>query len=84
MSKGVVSIGDRCIEATTHFCITGSLNVFVNGKSIYRQGDGFSEGKILTKGSKKVFVNGCGIGRVGDLVSCGSQVVSGSKNVLMD
>ncbi|WP_223158803.1 PAAR domain-containing protein [Wolbachia endosymbiont of Pentalonia nigronervosa] len=69
------------MEERPHFCITGSLNVFVNDKPICRQGDGFSEGKILTEGSKVVFANGYGIGRVGDLVSCSSKVVSGSPNV---
>jgi uncharacterized Zn-binding protein involved in type VI secretion len=57
------------------------MNVFVNGKPICRQGDSFSEGKILTEGSKIVFANGFSVGRVGDLVSCGSKVVSGSPNV---
>jgi len=78
MAKGIVRLGDYC---TPHFCISGSMNVFVNGKPICRQGDSFSEGKILTEGSKIVFANGFSVGRVGDLVSCGSKVVSGSPNV---
>ena len=81
MSKGVVSIGDYCIEATPHFCIIGSLNVFVNGKSVCRQGDNFTEGRILVEGSKTVFVNGYGVGKIGDKVSCGFKVISGSSNV---
>lgn len=70
MSKSVVRIGDYCMEATPHFCIGGSNNVFVNGKPICRQGDSFSEGKVLTEGSKTVFVNGYGVGRTGDILSC--------------
>lgn len=46
-------LGDYCGEAIPHFCINGSNNVFVNGKSICRQGDSFSEGRALTEGSKQ-------------------------------
>lgn len=81
---GIVRIGDYCMEPTPHFCITGSLNVFVNGKLICRQGDSFSEGKILTEGSKRVFANGYGVGRVGDSVSCGFKVISGSSDVFCE
>lgn len=81
MSKGVVRLGDYCMEAIPHFCITASLNVFVNGKGICRQGDSFTEGRVLTEGSKTVFVNGYGVGRVSDQVSCGFKVISGSSDV---
>ncbi|WP_223158804.1 PAAR domain-containing protein, partial [Wolbachia endosymbiont of Pentalonia nigronervosa] len=73
--------GDHCMEERPHFCVSGSRDVFVNDKPICRQGDSFSEEKILTEGSKIVFANGYGVGRVGDLVSCGSKVVRGSPNV---
>ncbi|MFT4314833.1 MAG: PAAR domain-containing protein [Wolbachia pipientis] len=80
MNKGIVRLGDYCGEAIPHFCISGSNNVFVNGKSICRQGDSFSEGKVMIQGSKTVFANGLGMGRVGDMVSCGSKVISGSNS----
>lgn len=81
MSKSVVRMGDYCTEATPHFCITGSANVFVNGKPACRQGDSFSEGKILTEGSQTIFANSYGVGRVGDIVSCDSKVAIGSSDV---
>ncbi|WP_264688578.1 PAAR domain-containing protein [Wolbachia endosymbiont (group B) of Catoptria pinella] len=81
MNKGIVRLGDYCGEAIPHFCISGSNNVFVNGKSMCRQGDSFSEGKVMIQGSKTVFANGLSVGRVGDSISCGSKVISGSSNV---
>ncbi|WP_341822090.1 PAAR domain-containing protein [Wolbachia endosymbiont (group A) of Ischnus inquisitorius] len=81
MNKGIVRLGDCCGEAIPHFCISGSNNVFVNGKPVCRKGDNFTEGRVLTEGSKKVFANGYSIGRVGDSISCGSKVISGSSNV---
>ena len=81
MAKSVVCLGDYCAEPLPHFCVSGSLNVFVNSKPICRQGDNFAEGRILAEGSKKVFANGFGVGRVGDSVSCGSKVISGSSDV---
>ncbi|APR98666.1 PAAR domain-containing protein [Wolbachia endosymbiont of Folsomia candida] len=81
MSKSVVRIGDYCMEAIPHFCITGSMNVSINNKPICCQGDSFTEARVLTNGSKTVFVNGYGVGRVGDQVSCGSKIISGSPNV---
>lgn len=81
MGKGIVCIGDHCMEAVPHFCITGSSNVYVNSKQVCRQGDSFTEGRVLSEGSKTVFVNGYGVGRVGDLVSCGSKVIRGSFSV---
>ncbi len=84
MNKSVVRVGDYCGEVTPHFCISGSNNVFVNGKSICRQGDSFSEGRALTEGSKTVFANGYGVGRVGDIVSCSNTMKRGSNNVFSE
>lgn len=81
MNKSVVRLGDYCVEATPHFCISGSNNVFVNGKPVCRKGDNFTEGRVLTEGSKTVFANGFGVGRVGDIVSCGFKVIKGSESV---
>lgn len=55
MNKSVVRVGDYCVEVTPHFCISGSYNVFVNGKPMCRQGDSLSEVRALTEGSKTVF-----------------------------
>ncbi|BFD48205.1 MAG: hypothetical protein DMENIID0003_12790 [Wolbachia endosymbiont of Sergentomyia squamirostris] len=84
MNKGIVRLGDYCGEAIPHFCISGSNNVFVNGKSMCRQGDSFSEGRALTEGSKTVFANGYGVGRVGDIVSCSNTMKKGSNNVFSE
>ncbi|OAM06093.1 MAG: hypothetical protein TV41_04005 [Wolbachia endosymbiont of Dactylopius coccus] len=81
MNKSVVRLGDYCIETTPHFCISGSNNVFVNGKPVCRKRDNFTEGRVLTERSKTVFANGFGVGRVGDMVSCGYKVISGSSNI---
>ena len=81
MNKSVIRVEDYCVEVTPHFCISGSNNVFVNGKPVCRKGDNFTEGRVLTEGSKTVFANDLGIGRVGDSVSCGSKVISDSSNV---
>ncbi len=67
-------LGDYCGEAIPHFCISGSNNVFVNGKQICRQGDSFSEGKILIEGSKTVFANGFGIGRVDTVLQVNKKI----------
>ncbi|MDN5248215.1 MAG: PAAR domain-containing protein [Wolbachia endosymbiont of Tyrophagus putrescentiae] len=84
MRKAVLRLGNYCAEAIPHICISGSRDVFVNGKPVCRQGDSFTEGKILTNGSKIVFANGFGVGRIGDPVSCGFKVISGSSNVFCD
>ncbi|WP_265039204.1 PAAR domain-containing protein [Wolbachia endosymbiont (group A) of Yponomeuta plumbellus] len=81
MNKSVIRLGDHCEGALLHFCISGSRDVFINGRPVCRQGDNFSEGKVMTQGSKAVFVNGFGAGRVGDIVSCGFKVIKGSENV---
>lgn len=81
MNKSVVRVGDYCGEATPHFCISGSNNVFVNDFPVCRKGDNLNEGKVMIQGSKTVFANGHGVGRVGDSVSCGLKVIKGSKSV---
>ncbi|WP_264706902.1 PAAR domain-containing protein [Wolbachia endosymbiont (group B) of Archips podanus] len=74
MNKGIVRLGDYCGEAIPHFCISGSNNVFVNGKSICRQGDSFSEGRALTEGSKTVFANGLSVGRVDTVLQVNKKI----------
>ena len=84
--------GDLC---TGHGCFpprknrNGSPNVFVNGISWHRQGDGWNRhccgdnchsGKTA-EGSNTVYVNGLPAARIGDPVSCGSACGRGSKDV---
>lgn len=72
--------------------VTGSLNVFINGRAAGRVGDSYDShgchvhpshvGKI-SKGSSSVFINGEPAGRIGDPVSCGGSVAEGSVNVFI-
>jgi uncharacterized Zn-binding protein involved in type VI secretion len=70
----------------------GSLDVFVNGIGVSRQGDGNTthlrpgapcpaHTAAITSGSGTVFVNGKGCGRVGDGISACTSVAAGSSNV---
>ncbi|WCR54406.1 MAG: hypothetical protein PG981_001428 [Wolbachia endosymbiont of Ctenocephalides orientis wCori] len=81
MSKSVVSIGNNYIGIPVHFCMSGSNDVFINRRSVFRKGDILTLGKTLMQGSNSVFSNGIGVARTGDLVSCGFHVMSASKNV---
>ena len=92
-------LNDIC---TGHECwpprpsIEGSPNVFVNGRPLHRQGDGWDvhccthpdcphgcHKSILASGSSTVFVNGKQAGRIGDPVACGGNVATGSENVFV-
>lgn len=81
MSKAVVCIGDHCTGMPIHVCMSGSEDVFVNGRPACRKGDILTIGETVTQGSNSVFVNGIGIARVGDTVSCGFKVIGGSSSV---
>ncbi|MGL9718551.1 MAG: PAAR domain-containing protein [Wolbachia sp.] len=81
MGKAIVCEGDNCGGIPVHFCVSGSKDVFVNGRSVCRKGDIVTLGETITQGSNSVFVNGMGITRTGDLVSCGFHVMGVSKNV---
>lgn len=81
MSKAVVCIGDHCTGMPIHVCVSGSEDVFVNGRPACRKGDILTIGEIVTQGSNSVFVNGIGIARVGDTVSCGFKIIGGSSSV---
>lgn len=84
MSKAVVCIGDHCTGMPIHVCVSGSEDVFVNGRPACRKGDILTMGETLTQGSNNVFVNGMGVTRTGDLVSCGFKAISGSSNVFSE
>ncbi|WP_264731107.1 MULTISPECIES: PAAR domain-containing protein [unclassified Wolbachia] len=81
MRRAIVCIGDHCMGIPVHVCMSGSNDVFVNGRSVCRKGDILTLGEKLTQGSNSVFVNGIGVTRTGDLASCGFHVMSISKNV---
>jgi len=86
-----VRVGDLC---TGHGCypprpcITGSPNVYSNGKAIHRQGDAWdihcdckcehAHGAVTARGSSSVFINGIPAARVGDPLTCGSACAQGS------
>jgi uncharacterized Zn-binding protein involved in type VI secretion len=94
MGKAACRLHDMC---TGHGCfpprecVSGSTNVFVNGRPFHREGDSWAihccnfscHSSVLQKGSSSVFVNGKGAGRVGDPVACGSKVATGSHNVFV-
>ena len=79
--------GDTCSGHSPYSprpCISGSPDVFINGKSAHRKGDSWAPHRhsgVLAAGSPNVFVNGRPLGRKADPVSCGSIVASGSPNV---
>ena len=94
MGPPVTRLGDSC---TGHGSFPprassgGSGDVYVNGKPVHRQGDGWNphgspspsppHGSVLAAGSSTVYVNSKQCGRIGDPVACGSAVASGSGNV---
>lgn len=90
----VVRQGDIC---TGHGCwpprpsVSGSPNVFVNGRPVVRVTDGWAAHTCPTipethastqaTGSATVFANGLPVARVGDSIACGSSNAQGSPNV---
>ena len=92
--SAVARIGDYCTGHQPCYPprpnIQGSGNVFVNGKSCHRIGDGWMlhgtgdctpHGGVTSSGSGNVFVNSKSIARIGDQISCGSRIAQGSGNV---
>ena len=85
--SAVARVGDLCTGHPPYPprpAITGSDNVFVNGKAAHRVGDVWADHPhtgILVEGSGNVYVNGQKLGRTGDLISCGSRVGNGSPDV---
>lgn len=72
--------------------ITGSPNVYINGRQAGRVGDSYaphgcidhpSHSGTISSGSSSVFINGRPAGRIGDSVSCGGNVAEGSGNVFI-
>ncbi|QMV45883.1 hypothetical protein HC358_02015 [Wolbachia pipientis] len=81
MDKAIVCEGDNCGGIPVHICMSGSRDVFVNGRSVCRKGDILTMGETLTQGSETVFVNGYGVSRTGDMASCSFYLVSKNNNV---
>ena len=86
--KGDKSTGHDSCGGTS--LISGSPNVFVNGKPCGRKSDTYSShgcivhsshSDVISGGSSTVKVNGLPIARVGDAVSIGGSVATGSSNV---
>lgn len=72
--------------------VSGSTNVFINGKAAGRVGDVYAihdcpkhptHTGMVASGSRTVFINGKAAARVGDSVSCGGSVARGSSNVFV-
>lgn len=81
MGKAVVCIGDHCTGIPVHICMSGSSDVFVNGRPSCRKGDILTLGETLTQGSNSVFINGYGVVRTSDLASCNFRMVSSNSKV---
>lgn len=87
---GDLDTGHDACPATA--LVTGSPNVFINGKAAGRVGDSYaphgciihpSHSGTIASGSGSVFINGKPAGRIGDPVSCGGSVAEGSDNVFI-
>jgi len=92
MGNGVMRVGDADAGHEYYAGTSGnggSPNVFVNGRAVQRQGDGWgthtfganTHSSVVQTASKTVFINGRPIGRSGDTLSCGASVINGSPTV---
>jgi len=76
----------------TRQAIQGSPNIFVNNRSVHRQGDKWAvhcnnrscHDGALASGSATIFANGKQQGRVTDPVTCGSKVATGSPDIFLN
>lgn len=94
--SAICRVGDIC---SGHGCwpprniITGSSNVFLDGKRVARKGDRLNvhckpcgkkkkcHASVIARGSSSVFVNGKPVARIGDPVKCGSVCATASPTV---
>jgi uncharacterized Zn-binding protein involved in type VI secretion len=92
----ICRVGDIC---SGHDCfpprpiITGSEDVFLNGKGVARLGDALTfhckpcgknprcHPSTIAGGSSSVFVNGIAVARIGDPIACGSVCATASPDV---
>ena len=102
MSKAVVRVGDVCSSHSPYpprKSISGSNDVFVNGKAVVRVGDkwdkhthpstGETHDGVSITGSSTVFVNGKAVVRVGDVIvdplyRFTSKPITGSNDVFVN
>lgn len=64
MARKLVRVGDSHACGATD--VSGSPNVFANGKPVHRCGDASSHGATQVECSSNVFANNKGIARIGD------------------
>jgi uncharacterized Zn-binding protein involved in type VI secretion len=79
----MASIAIKNISTAGGLIIEGSLNVFINGYGIARDGDGVASHDIsphdaatLIAGSRKIYVNGKRVVVAGDFATCGDVVIA--------
>lgn len=69
--------------------VTGSGDVYINGISAARLGDGVvcslpvPHASVIACGSGSVFINSLAAARLGDLAGCGAPICTGSGDVLI-
>jgi uncharacterized Zn-binding protein involved in type VI secretion len=80
--KRVARVGDGGSHGGA--IVSGSPNVFVNGRPIARVGDIYAcpihGSNPIVRGSSRTFANERRIARIGDSTACGASIVSGSPN----
>lgn len=92
----ICRVGDIC---SGHDCfpprpiISGSTNVFLDGRGVARKGDSLAihckpcgknprcHPSTIARGSPSVFVNGIPVARIGDPIACGSVCATASPTV---
>lgn len=76
--SAVTRVGD--VDSRGDSNVTGSGNVFVNGRAAVRTGDTDSRGDTEI-GTGTVYVNGQRVVRIGDADTRGNPIVTGSDDV---
>jgi uncharacterized Zn-binding protein involved in type VI secretion len=70
--------------AATEAVLTGSHNVFINGRPAVRVGDECETGgTFIATGASNVFINGRSVARMTDLTCHETTLVTGSHNVFI-
>jgi uncharacterized Zn-binding protein involved in type VI secretion len=80
--KPVARLGDTGTHGGA--IITGSPNVWVNGRPVARVGDiyacPFHGLNPIIKGSNRTWANQLELARIGDPTACGATIATGSEN----
>lgn len=78
----VVRVGDPGSHGGS--VVTGSPNVYANGKKVARVGDTYAcpihGPNPIVSGSPDAYANGVKVARVGDSTACGATLVDGSPD----